>query len=234
MNSAVDTWWVDRVIGVDACRLGWVGFTSDSCGYFGVTLDELVALADGDGRIAVVAIDIPIGLPSTGARQADVLVRSLVGKRASSVFPTPVRGALSAATHSEANAISVAVTGKGVSQQAYALRRKILEVDAWVRSAGRAVIEVHPELCFAFMAHRPLDHPKSTWAGVQERRGLLSQVGLVPPADMGRAGEMAGVDDVLDAAAACWTAIRYSQGLAVAHPTPPEAFGDGDTAAIWA
>ena len=34
------------------------------------------------------------------------------------------------------------------------------------------------------------------------------------PADLGRAGEAAGVDDVLDAAAAAWTANRFALGMA--------------------
>ena len=82
------------MIGVDACKKGWVGVTSDLRGYFGATIDKLVATADGDGELEVVAIDIPIGLPLTGTRQADVLARGLVGKRKSSVFPTPIRPAL--------------------------------------------------------------------------------------------------------------------------------------------
>ncbi len=71
-----------RVIGVDACKKGWVGVTSDLRGYIGATIDQLVATADGDGELEVVAIDI--GLPLTGTRQADVLARGLVGKRKSS------------------------------------------------------------------------------------------------------------------------------------------------------
>lgn len=157
-----------------------------------------------------------------------------MGKRASSVFPAPVRAALSAATHSEATAINLAATGKGLSQQAYALRHKIFEVDAWAKSAGRTSIEVHPELCFATMAHHPLEHSKSTWAGAEERRELLTQAGLAPPPDLGHAGEKAGVDDVLDAAACCWTAIRFSHGSAVPRPAQPETYGDGHAAAIWA
>lgn len=47
-----------RVIGVDACEKGWVGVTSDLRGYFGATIDQLVATADGDGELEVVAIDI--------------------------------------------------------------------------------------------------------------------------------------------------------------------------------
>lgn len=225
---------VTRVIGVDACKKGWVGITGDLSGYFGVTIDVLVSAAETDGTLDVVAIDIPIGLPTTGARQADVLARKLIGRRASSVFPTPIREALMAATHAEASALNVRATGKGLSQQAYALGKKILEVDAWARSTSHTVIEVHPEVCFATMAGRPLAHPKSTWAGVEERRHILATVGIEVPTEIGPAGELAAVDDVLDAAAASWTARRYADGGAVAYPDVPERFGDGPAAAIWA
>lgn len=223
-----------RVLGVDACKKGWVGLSSDMRGYFGRTIAELVTAAAGDGPLCVVAIDIPIGLPTAGPRQADVLVRKLVGRRASSVFATPVRAALSAATHAEATALSVDATGKGLSQQAYALGAKILEVDAWARTSQQQVVEVHPEVCFATMAQRPLRHPKSTWAGSEERRAILRDAGIVLPPELGLAGEMAGTDDVLDAAAASWTAARFARGKAVSYPEAPESFGDGHTAAIWA
>ncbi|TCO36064.1 putative RNase H-like nuclease [Kribbella steppae] len=223
-----------RVMGVDACKKGWVGICGDLRGYFGTSIGELVAAAERDGALAVVGVDIPIGLPLVGVRQADVLARRLVGRRASSVFSTPVREALLAATHAEATALNLRATGKGLSQQAYALARKILEVDTWAPTAGCVVIEVHPEVCFATMAGRPLTHPKSTWAGGEERRQLLASAGMQVPADIGRAGEFAAVDDVLDAAAAAWTARRYAEGRAVAYPEPPEVFGDGLPAAIWA
>jgi predicted RNase H-like nuclease len=150
-----------RVLGVDACKKGWVAVSNELSGYFGRTIVELLAAASQHGDVAVVAIDIPIGLPVAGPRQADVLARSLVGRRASSVFSTPVRAALAAATHAEATALSVRATGKGLSQQAYALGAKILEVDQWARAAPCPVIEVHPEVCFATMAGRALSHPKS-------------------------------------------------------------------------
>jgi len=54
------------------------------------------------------------------------------------------------------------------------------------------------------------------------------------PAEIGVAGELAGVDDVLDAAAASWTARRYAEGSATCHPETPEQFDDGPVAAIWA
>jgi predicted RNase H-like nuclease len=223
-----------RGLGVDACKKGWVGVTSDVRGYFGRTIEELVAAVEHHGHVAVVAIDIPIGLPVSAPRRADVLARALVGKRASSVFFTPVRAALVAATHAEATAISVQSTGKGLSRQAYALAEKILEVDGWARTARQRVIEVHPEVCFATMAGHPLQHSKSTWAGSEERKRILADAGIVVPAEIGLAGEMAGIDDVLDAAAASWTAVRFLNGRAVSHPAVPESFGDGYPAAIWA
>ena len=222
-----------RVLGVDACKKGWVGITNDFRGYFGRDIHDLVAAAGQDGALSVIAIDIPIGLPTSGPRQADALARGLVGRRASSVFSTPVRAALTAASHAEATAISVQATGKGLSQQAYALGRKILEVDQWARAAPQRVLEVHPEVCFATLAGHPLQHPKSTWSGSEERRRLLARAGLVVPSQIGVAGEMAGTDDVLDAAAASWTALRYANGEAVCHPATPERFGDGHEAAIW-
>lgn len=75
-----------RVIVIDACKKGWAGITSDRQGYFGGTIDQLKGSADRDGESQVIAIDIPIGLPLAGPRKADALARSLIGKRASSVF----------------------------------------------------------------------------------------------------------------------------------------------------
>jgi predicted RNase H-like nuclease len=223
------------VLGVDACRKGWMGLSSDLRGYFGQTIGALVRAASADGALGVVAIDIPIGLPTNGTREADALARKLVGRRASSVFSTPVRAALAAATHEEATAISLRATGKGMSRQAYSLGVKILEVDAWARTGpDLRVIEVHPEVSFATMANRPLVHPKSTWSGLGERIGILSTVGIAVPAQLGSAGDVATPDDVLDAAAALWTAARFARGVAVSYPSTPESFGDGHAAAIWA
>ena len=101
----------------------------------------------------VVGIDIPIGLPDAGPRQADVLARrQLPVLRKSSVFPTPVRAAVSAATWQEANQANRRATGKGLSHQGFNLCRKIAEVDAWVRGGpGVTVLEVHPEVSLAAM-----------------------------------------------------------------------------------
>jgi predicted RNase H-like nuclease len=135
--------------------------------------------------------------------------------------------------HAAAIAINQQATGAGVSAQAFALRRKLLEVDAWVRHAGVTVVEVHPEVSFAGLAGRPLLESKRTWAGVVRRRRLLAEAGIVLDDDLGPAGSAAAVDDILDAAIAAWTARRVARNEAEPMPDPPQVFSDGIPSAIW-
>lgn len=225
-----------RVLGVDACSRGWVGIALDGSrcdAYFGVTITDVVAAGDVDGTVDVVAIDIPIGLPDSTNRRADELARGQLGPRRSSLFMTPVRAAVLADDHAAASRINRELTGSGISMQAFRLTPKLLEVEAWMLVSGRAVIEVHPELSFSTMAGAPLPTRKSTWAGAVQRHRLLAAEGIVIETELGEAGRLAGVDDVLDAGAAAWTARRFSRGAARSLPSTPERFSDGIACAIW-
>jgi predicted RNase H-like nuclease len=225
-----------RVLGVDGCRDGWVGVALTDHRYDGAYLarhiDELAGLAETDGTFTVVAVDIPIGLPDVGTRQADILARATLGPLRSGVFMTPVRAALAVDDYRAALTLNRKRAGVGISKQAYGLRTRILEVDAWIRRTGRRFVEVHPEVSFAAMAAAPLTASKKTWAGMIRRRQLLAAAGIVVPDELGAAGH-AGIDDVLDAAAAVWTARRLVRGEARCLPEVPEVFSDGLSAAIW-
>jgi predicted RNase H-like nuclease len=199
--------------------------------YAAAEIGGLVGEAAADGPLAVIAVDIPIGLPDTGRRQADILTRKKVGPLWPWVFMTPVRAALEAADYATAAGLSRRLAGEGISRQAFALQTKILQVDRWVRQAPHRVVEVHPEASFAELAGATLQSRKSCWAGIVLRRRLLAAAGISLPDDLGLAGGKAGVDDVLDAAAAAWTAVRVLRGQALA--TPPEVFSDGLPCAIW-
>lgn len=172
---------------------------------------------------AVVAIDIPIGIPDSGTREADVAARRFVGPRASSVFTTPVRPVLEAGTYAQARSVATQLTGRSISAQAYALRRRILEIDEYAHDDER-VIEVHPEVSFHELARRPLLSKRGT-DGLAERRALLEEAGIDLPATAPRIAE----PDLLDATICAWTARRYARGEAVPLP-------QGHTArigAIW-
>jgi predicted RNase H-like nuclease len=228
-----------RVLGVDACRAGWIGIALSGGpvrAYFAPAIRALADQAAADGPVTVIAVDIPIGLADTGRRDADVLARKELKERWPSLFITPVRAAVEAAGYQAASAENRRLAGEGLSRQAFALRAKILDVDQWLRTGSAAparVVEVHPELSFAAMAGAPLRSRKITWAGAVQRRTLLAESGIVLDGDLGLAGEQAGVDDVLDAAAAAWTARRVSQGSARCLPPSPEVFSDGIAAGIW-
>ncbi len=141
------------------------------------------------------------------------------------------RAVWEAATVEEARQRSIELTGRSIAAQTWALRSKVLEADAVAR-LDRRIHEVHPEVSFAELARHSLRHPKSSWAGFTERRQLLAKAGIELPDDLGIAGA-AGVDDVLDAAVAAWTAARIAAGTAIALPDEPIIGSDGHAAAIW-
>lgn len=221
------------VLGVDACRSGWVGAVLDASGHgtphliVRPTLAELVTEA---GPLAVVAIHVPMGLPDDSRREADAQTRRFLGPAGSSVFTTPVRDAVYAATFGEANQINRERLGSGISQQAYSLRPRIVEVDAWLRQdLPFAVVEVHPEASFAQMAGAPLASRKRSALGVDERRRALAAEGVAVP---GTLPVGVGADDVVDACAAAWSAHRVKSGQARTFPESPQIFSDGVPSAI--
>jgi predicted RNase H-like nuclease len=222
------------VLGVDACKDGWVGLVLDDGpvprAVFAATIAELVEAA---GSVEVVGIDIPIGLPVRFPRKADELAYLKVGPRRSSVFMTPPRAALEAITHADATRLAVELSGKGISRQAYALAPKILQVDRWLDEAGVRVVEVHPEVSFTCLAGSHLADAKTTWAGAATRRRVLADGGIVLEGDLGLSRRRVAADDVLDAAAAAWTARRVAMGMAESLPSPPEIVDRGRVAAIW-
>ncbi len=218
-------------VGVDGCRQGWVAVAIADGSFHSASLySTFSAVMDDWDTAAAFGVDIPIGLPTGANRQADLVAQQLLGRRRSSVFLTPPLEVLQAASYREARRISADEFGRGVSAQAYALRRKILEV-AHSDVRGRLIREVHPEMAFRAMAGSPLDHPKRSWNGQMMRRSLLAREGLLVPDVLDDAGSVA-VDDVLDAAAVAWSARRIALGVAESVPDPPERI-DGIDAAIW-
>lgn len=222
-------------MGIDASSPGWIAVVLRPGGVVEArhlaTIGELpAAVPDAE----VVGIDIPLHLPAHGRRRAEVEARRTLGARRSSLFFTPSREALAAATHAEATALAAAATGHGVSRQSYGLAAKVFEVEAWLGSAPCPVHEVHPELSFAHLLGQPAGAAKKTWAGMVERRAALAGVGI----DLDQVGQAAAsraaVDDMLDAGAAAWTAIRLLAGTARPYPDPPEMGPDGTSTAIWA
>jgi predicted RNase H-like nuclease/GrpB-like predicted nucleotidyltransferase (UPF0157 family) len=225
------------VLGVDGCKAGWVGALPRGSTYDVLVAPDIAAIV-GEARrlapgLAVVAIDMPIGLPDDRPRTTDSLARlQLPTRRKSSVFPTPSRAATAQTTYVEANTANRSALGRGLSQQAFRLVPKILDVDAFVRSGPPVtVVEAHPEVSLAEIDPACVVPRKTTPAGAAARLAALRSVGMEPPAHP--RGQGYAADDLLDACAVAWTAARYAAGTAYSLPDPPEVFSDGIPAAIW-
>ena len=206
------------VLGIDGCPGGWVGtHVHDDMGGDVLTwhTGSFRGLLELDAD--VVAIDIPIGLP-TGAdrRAADVEARAALGRQRSSVFFAPPRVVLEAVDQLDATRLSRGAGSTGVSIQMFHVLGKVAEVDDALRSdavAAARVVEAHPEVSFRRLARTEVLPPKRTTAGREARLDVLRRwlpAAALPSPLPGRAKP----DDCLDALVCAWTALRWSRGEA--------------------
>lgn len=227
-------------LGLDAAgKAGWVGVTVDDHGFVGAHIGRLAAdvVAAAEHHAAapvdVVAIDIPIGLVAAPTRTADRAARSFVGPRRSSVFPAPHPEVVALVDHASVNQHLVAIEMPRVSAQAFHLFERIREVAAL--AGDPRVIEAFPEASFCGLKGAHLETTKKTWAGQHERRALLAAArpAIVVPDDLGAAGSVPA-DDVLDAAAVAWSALRHARGEAEQLGDPAERdAATGREAVVW-
>ncbi|MFE7318466.1 DUF429 domain-containing protein [Streptomyces sp. NPDC057555] len=225
------------VLGIDACPAGWLAVRLHD-GRFAQaqvapTLRSLLTGARAGG-VAVVAVDMPLGLLETGWRRADTEAAALLGPLRSSVFRVPPRAVWQEQEYDDARRRCRELTGAGLSRQTWGLAPKLREANACLTEpGGDRLFEVHPEVSFRALSNGavPLARKKS-WAGQMTRRSLLATAGIVLPNELGEAGHTPP-DDVLDAAAAAWTAHRIAHGRARSLPDPPEPDAVGRPIAIW-
>lgn len=212
------------VAGVDGCRDGWIAFRVDLPTHAtSVEVVDLPAwLRERPPDLACVGIDIPIGLLES-PRACDKAARKLLGQpRGSSVFPAPCRAALEAQTHAAASSINRQRAMRGLSLQAWGIAPKIKQVDdAMTPDSQRWAFEVHPEVCFwAINKCRPIAHKKKAKEGIAERIALLRGVFPQIETHLANRPRAVGADDLLDAAAAAWTALRLHRNEAECVCTP--------------
>lgn len=218
------------VLGLDGCTSGWVGVLLDASGKVAPQVRLFPTIGDAlqtPENPVIIAIDIPIGFedtPSGAGRECERLVRKVLKGRASSVFSSPLRAALTATSHAEAVALNRAAGGPGLSQQSFALFKKLREVDAALSPglSGR-VFETHPEAGFAVLHGSALLYNKKTPEGRAERLALLEKHGipgsLVEPHPFPKS--RCAPDDVLDAAMCALSARRILTGEAACLPDDP-------------
>jgi predicted RNase H-like nuclease len=245
-TSTHETW----LAGIDGCPTGWiVAFARADLSEVRVRLmPRFIDAPAAPEAPAVVAIDIPIGLPERagyGGRAAENAVRPLLGARQSSVFSVPSRAAIAAQDYRDACQIALATSEppRKVSKQLFMLAPKIREVDAALcadATLSQRVFEVHPEVAFwRLNGEQALSEPKKMKSrpyepGLALRRQLLIKAGLPAEAVDAAPPKGAGLDDVIDALACAAIARRIYAGVARSFPEPPERDAFDLLMAIWA
>jgi predicted RNase H-like nuclease len=221
------------VAGADITKGRWVVVVLRNGGFHDATVvDTLDVFLDHDPDVEIIAADIPIGLPTgKGCRQCDLAAKRFLKPNSATVFLAPPKSIVEAPTYKAANDLSWQEYGRGVSAQAYALRTKILEV-APIAAKDERVVEAHPEVCFRAMKKSPLQHGKKSWNGQIERRAILGGRGIRLPNHLERAGDVPP-DDLLDAAAAAWTAWRVAEGEAKVLPESAQGCTTKRRSVIW-
>lgn len=247
------------IAGVDGCKAGWIAVIRNDAATKAEVFDSFTGLLAALPDDAVVAVDMPIGLPdftTRGGRGPEALVRPLLGQRQSSVFSIPSRAAVHAepaaftdleswyAAHRKSSEVAMQTSEppRGVSIQAFGIFSKIREIDALMLARpelrGR-VIESHPEVAFwRLNGGQAMSLPKKikgsvNAAGMEERKALLARCGH----DRGFLDQApprgAASDDFLDACAMMLVAQRHGHGETMSFPSPPGRDSHGIPVAIW-
>ncbi len=224
------------VAGADVTKGSWaVVALEDGRFQRALVVDHLLQLRSRLGEPDLLALDIPIGLPADGTdwpRASDLAARDFVGPRRSSVFLAPPHPVFGRKTFASGNTLHRQLTGQGISRQSWGLRDRVLEAKAFV-AENPNTIEIHPEVCFRAMKGRTLEYAKKTWNGQMERRALLEAQGIELPARFDQPAGKVPPDDLLDAAAAAWTAWRCATGRGDALSGSDEAPSLTDRGLIW-
>lgn len=211
------------VAGVDRWRKGWVvALYSPTSGSSSLRLDHVStidAALELTSAVDVVAIDMPMALPTSGRRPAEVELKAALGTAGRSIFYSPTVDALGCADRASADAVNRAAGAGGISAQSWGLAGSIREVRSALtnHSAQQRWWETHPESAFAQMSGDVALASKRSATGAAERLKLLTPVSNDVLAVIERDQPLSPLDDVLDAIAAAWSAARIASGEAIAY-----------------
>ncbi|MDJ0394472.1 DUF429 domain-containing protein [Rhodococcus sp. G-MC3] len=203
----------NTVAGVDGANGEWVVAHYDGRRVEWTVAADVRSVLSATERCVSIGVDMPLSMPAAGYRVSETEAKKFLGSARSSIFYTPVSAVLSADTYLDACASSRAATGKAISKQTWHL---LPGVRAW-RAADfdvDRVVEVHPECSFRLMDPGAAFVSKKSGRGAGQRlralqrwidpQNLSDGLAELPPGPL--------LDDALDAAAAAWSAWRFSRG----------------------
>ena len=139
---------MSTVIGIDGCKAGWISSKMEED--HSLSFHIIENLEDDylkQSNLSYIGIDIPLELALTGKRLAEIEARSLLKKRACTIFSPPTLNALRAKDYIDACEINFKECGKRISKQSWNLFPKIKEAQKFSKNnliSKLSVFESHP------------------------------------------------------------------------------------------
>ncbi len=202
----------NMVAGVDGAKGRWVVAIYDGNEVEWAVAADVEAVLAQTRACAAVGVDMPLSLPETGYRGSELAAKTFLGPARSSIFYTPVHAVLDTGSYEDACAVSRKITGKAISKQTWHL---LPGVRAWRKAAfdPERIVEVHPECTFRTMAPDVTFSSKKSGRGLGQRLAALTD--WIDPHNLigglAQLPEGPVLDDAVDAAAAAWSAWRFSR-----------------------
>ena len=213
------------VAGVTPCGPAWLVAPAKLQGtIFAPEEPQLISpfseVLDQRPSYSVIALNAPVGyldIAAAGGRTCDREARALLGpKRGSSIQSAPVRSSTNELEFLPDHLDAISMT----------LLPRYREVAADMAPfRQRTVYEVHSDMTFYELNDsQPLQYPKHTEKGIEERRELLEVKFPAVTRILSAEGELPGasLSHLLDVAAFVWTARRIFHRAAIRLPQDPE------------
>jgi predicted RNase H-like nuclease len=217
------------VIGIDGCPGGWIAviWNETLTHRMFTSFADIITLP-----AAIIAVDMPIGLPQMSGRDCEREARKNLGARQSSVFSIPSRASIMCEGYRQACTINLEHSDppRKIAKQTFNLFPKIREIDRLITPEMQTrVHECHPEVAFWMInGKQPLPLAKKAKSqnskpGIELRRTLLHAAGFpiekLAPATYRK--KDVGEDDLIDACACAWVARRIAENKAICFPADP-------------
>lgn len=195
-------------VGIDGCKGKWIAVSLTEDGFKVEKHTTISDICRQYSNADTMIIDIPIGLPEgKDDIRPDRFVKKELGKKGSSIFEVPCRGAVYAEGKDDARLKNINVLGKSLSEQSLGITKAIRQVDQFLQENPiwkNRLLESHPELCFSKLNNnQPVLENKATTEGQQKRLDILRR--YYPDADqviqkyLTEIPSRKKIDDVIDA-----------------------------------
>lgn len=216
-----------KYIGIDGCKGGWIAAILDPSGLRIEKYSNMENLVKQNADFSECLVDMVIGLQEKATDvRPDGYARTIISKRASTIFPAPCRQAVYAQNVSEKYDINEKILGKKFTPLTLGIMPKMREMDEFFENNPmykNVIKESHPEVCFSRLLGECIMSKKNTTEGVLERIDILSQFIHIDKNYLWKREKeiKCNLDDIIDAICLAVTSALAHDGKGEVIPPEP-------------